>query len=760
MNRLQYFDLIQCIPAEFNAQQKIKIAGYEDLYGKGSFNDIRYGKKHHELKATRSEDYSLTTSELDNLKENGIIFKETTKSFPQLYLDLYNNDMPVFVTSDSMLFALHKFYDTWLKNVEKTNLIKKLSLLCQSILDELYTITPTPENSMYLQHLEVYFMVPLVIMSLNNELSETINETQVKLYTDSEFANMIDNGNDSRQYFGDVDNIDKLQLLFKFYNYPNKCTWTYASTVERDEKLFNLYNQFKIPDTNEPINFKFGGKALFDSMIKNIATFQDIELNLCDVKIKMMGSLFKPRGHYTESLELKKYFMAFTWLSTLEINVDHKEESIKSLLLGAIVAKISEKYLVAINELQDFISLIIGKSDGYTLGSFLELINKYIPSCKSLDETISWLLENNTLLWKNVMNGPYQKPVLGKFGDIDGDDKHELSFSLFGCGTQIDNTIISQFVDNNLVEENGNILKRKFLSIYDLCYTLFGNKSVKNKINDLMNNVNVKQRDGYQYTNHLEAIAKQCDEHVFDKTLYAQELKMLRTLVTDKLDISPFNLPSWNEKQAITQIAHYAELRHDNCLYVKEVCGMMCLCQYPDLLVEPVPTFWKEMLTFVNMMKCMVEKDSRDEQILNNFVDIIETFIAYLDLYVNNKIIDDDIMEKLKLIIASYIEGSGSDIGYSGWYGNLFHDVEQEMNPKPEVSSFFTGVNDDRGPGGIIHIGTGPCKLMYLLVNDPNTNERKIMMGPTYSAYTCMMDYGVRLNDDEWRKTYQKYQSL
>lgn len=751
----KYLDLVQCDPTVFNKLQKEKQKEYENKHGKKALDEILWNSnKHHELKASRSVDYSLNGDELETLKTNGILFKQMRESFPSSYLKLYNNDMPVIITSDSMLHALHKFYDKWLKFVEETTLNEKLTLLCKSLLDELYTITPTSQNSEYLQQLEVFFMIPLTIMSLNNELSETINDQPTLLYSADEIKLMLSESYE-RKSQGQLD-WNKLRQFEKFMGQSD-----IYRICQYHPKLFSVVQNFKLPDVDQPIKLKFGGDVLFNEFIKLIATHQDIDCKLGDVTIKMMGTLFKPRGHYTESLQLKKYFMAFTWLSKFDIVVNDNQSSINTLLIGSMIAKISEKHLTIVDEIQDFISMIIGKSDGYTLSSFLNLINQYMPKMESLDETTEWLLNNSENLWKNVMSGPYEKPQLGKFGDLEG-DTHELSFSLFGKGTQIDNIIISNLVDNKLVEDNGKLpyTLRKFPLIFDLVYTLFNNKSVKDDIDHLMQNVKVSQRDGYQYNKKLESLSAICDNHQFDNTLYAQELKMLRSLMADndmlnKLNVFPFNTTQWGKKQAISQIAHYAELRHDNCLYIEECSGMMCACEYPDLLVEPVPTFWKEMLVLVNMMKKMVKVDSRHNRILTNFSDILNTFIEYLDLHLNDKPIDEKMLHKLKSIIIEH-HGSGS-ISYGGWYAGLFHDCETEMQFKPEVSSCFTGVDDERGSGGILHLGTGPCKMMYLMITDPRTNEKKIMLGPTYSAYEVMTNYNTRLNDEEWGKQYVNY---
>lgn len=103
--------------------------------------------------------------------------------------------------------------------------------------------------------------------------------------------------------------------------------------------------------------------------------------------------------------------------------------------------------------------------------------------------------------------------------------------------------------------------------------------------------------------------------------------------------------------------------------------------------------------------------------------------------------------------------GSGNP-EYDGWYIKLFKYQEDAFNFKPEVSSMFTGVDDERGPGGIIHLGIGETQMMYLLVKDYITGENKIFLGPVYSSYEFKTDYNTRLNDDDWKQTYKSYNPL
>lgn len=285
--QIKFLDLVQCDPDVYNELQKQKQNEFKEKHGEKELNKILWADRHHDFKTHRSMNYSLTEAQLETLKTNGIVFTQSEFSFPQAYLALYNNDMPVFITSDSMLFALHKFYDTWLKNTEETILIQKLTDLCKSLLDELYTITPTEQNITYLQQLELFFMVPFVIMSLNNELQETISDQAVLLYTVDEIGKMLKE-EVIGQSLGRID-WKKLRVFTEFIGIEDD--WSAQKTIQKHPKLFDTFQQFKLPDVNQPIDLKFCDRVLFDEMIKCIATNQDIKLQLGDVTIKLMGSL-------------------------------------------------------------------------------------------------------------------------------------------------------------------------------------------------------------------------------------------------------------------------------------------------------------------------------------------------------------------------------------------------------------------------------------------------------------------------------------
>ncbi|KAG6572882.1 uncharacterized protein IUM83_15517 [Phytophthora cinnamomi] len=74
---------------------------------------------HHPLKLPRF-DYRLTSREKAKLAASGVLAVERmpAKSFADAYDQLYRDDMPVFVTSDSVLHAWHRSFDAFLVELE------------------------------------------------------------------------------------------------------------------------------------------------------------------------------------------------------------------------------------------------------------------------------------------------------------------------------------------------------------------------------------------------------------------------------------------------------------------------------------------------------------------------------------------------------------------------------------------------------------------------------------------------------------------
>ena len=79
--------------------------------------------------------YGLTTYEQQLLGRHGFVVTERVhpRSFGQGFLDVYNADLPVFISTDAVLHALHMSYDAILRDLESQILMPRLQRALQAM---------------------------------------------------------------------------------------------------------------------------------------------------------------------------------------------------------------------------------------------------------------------------------------------------------------------------------------------------------------------------------------------------------------------------------------------------------------------------------------------------------------------------------------------------------------------------------------------------------------------------------------------------
>ena len=693
---IQYLNTVQVDPVDFNCDQIANRIEYENLNGRHKLNQIMWSDSHNDLKSTKSIDYRLNPKELDQLNDTGIVMKNVkTKnnkySFGLALKNLHDHDIPVMITSDMMLYALHRFYDKSLE-IAEVKLIQEFKDLCESMLKTIHSLPTTNQKlTQNLKGIEMYLMVPYVIFN-----SKYAGCMTPKFNTSNEITNIV-------------------------------------------------------------------------SLIKS---FEDIDITINGVNFKFNGTTFKPRGHYTNSEELTEYFLAFTWFSkaTVKLNklTQSKQEYIDSITFAVLLSQIAKQSTEQINKVEKFVTTLIGEPDGYTLTSFAEEFECYFMSQtrltmhKSLTQFLTWFLppdddfELTEIAEKMVLT---KQCKLTKFGDsgpaLDKQFLTEFCFSLIGKGMSFDNHVINAMVDVEFKSNTG--FNRKYPSIYDVGYAVFGNsaslKLAQNKMKD-------SNMDYAEYLTKVKSdINIKINENTSGNTLYGQELQMLKAL-SNYPAVHPFNTNGWQLKQLQTQIGHYSELRHDNVLYAEECCGFGQECSHPDILIEPCLEFWQELKKTIQLMKgvfcsnkaSMSWESKKTKAILDNFDKMVDKFIKYLGYFLDNKEVPPRLKEELKSIIDEH-RGSGSPY-YTGWYCKLFYNDTNALVPTYEASSYFTAVPDDRDDGGICHLGNGDVQLVYIVCN------KILYVGPVYTVYDIVTPYTKRYNDDEWKAEYKQYQAL
>jgi len=128
----------------------------------------------------------MTNAELDLLNENQFVVTERLSylSYGDALWNIYKKDMPVMVTTDLILHALHKSYDTILKELEYSIMEPNLQQFLQSLynsfpsLKEKYAANESINNS--INDIDVYATVALSLLKNETQKSQNGNQSKVE----------------------------------------------------------------------------------------------------------------------------------------------------------------------------------------------------------------------------------------------------------------------------------------------------------------------------------------------------------------------------------------------------------------------------------------------------------------------------------------------------------------------------------------------------------------------------------------------------
>lgn len=130
--------------------------------------------------------YKLTTYEKYLLRNHGFVVTERLRqpTFADAFLEIYNKDLPVFVSIDAILHALHMSMDEILMEVERSVLSKKLDILLASLHGQLPSIaskySSTSAMKQMVNDVDVYLTVPRVLLGTAAAPAFSENATTVQ----------------------------------------------------------------------------------------------------------------------------------------------------------------------------------------------------------------------------------------------------------------------------------------------------------------------------------------------------------------------------------------------------------------------------------------------------------------------------------------------------------------------------------------------------------------------------------------------------
>ena len=662
---------------------------YSDLSSSVSLNDAAY------LDSIQ-EHYRLTGDERDLLRRNRFMVSERL-SFPSMghaLHDIYAADLPVFISSDAVLHALHCSYDKILMDLEVSILEPRLIRILDAMHVQLPGLADRYEDEPVLE-------LPLLDADLYLAVARSLLQ-------------------------------------------------------------------------GEPVSPHMAPDSLYRSVMRAVEEEKAVSMPLFSERPRHLDfSQFTVRGHYNQKIytpdgvrTLENYFRAMMWLGRIELWLTPPPENpweepwspeaiqrmgLAAFLINKLVDLAGQRQ--NLNETDRIITFLVGESDNLTpaelnrfqqdagissAGDLVDLqdFQAFQGQLKASDQARQMILSNM------IMMDPFD-PEPGELS---------VSFRLLGQRFIIDSYVFANVVFDRIVFD-GKKVWRPLPDPLDAMFVL-GNDNAAPLLQ--------QELERYHYASQLDALrylVEHYPEEFWTQSLYNVWLQSLRDLSARTEGPLFIQSAAWQHKTLNTQLASWAQLRHDNLLYAKQSYTGMTGCSYPHSFVEPVPDMFSHLADY-----------ARHAADFFSTLDPPNTRPGFKDSLLSYYSDFEDICSKLGNIAVKELQGlpftaaerdwlqnmlfqdGGSGRPpYTGWYADLYYDPFKPAEPDYVIADVHTQPTDQAGApvGHVLHVSVGEINLGVVLA-ESDAGTPMAFCGAFLSYYEQVSKDFKRFTDEEW----------
>ncbi|WP_437987713.1 DUF3160 domain-containing protein [Sorangium sp. So ce117] len=632
---------------------------------------------------------ALDEDELAKLSRNGFVIS-SKKSFPTFvygYESIYALDLPLYVSADSILYAVHRSYDSILKTLEYA--------------------------------------------SFAPDLGKMLKEMRARL--------------------------------------AEGAGGEFGAEARADADLFTAV-ALALLDGAPVAPVAGASAATIDELVAGAEAHQGMAgVRLFGSERLMDFSQFEPRGHYVDVLlpELERYFRSMMWLGRvdfrfLETQQDGTQRFQRRQLEGAYVlrALAGAETLARYKRIDDAIQAFVGESDTMTLPELDDLLDDL-----GLSDASGLAGVPDERIIEVIVKEGHGTQRISSHIMINGLAKGTLplssSFALLGQRYVVDSHVFSNVVYDRVKD---GAVKRMMPDPLDVGFAALGN--------DQAGQLLAPELGQFDYAPDLHMMRVLVDAHPGDfwgKNLYNRWLGALRELSPARALGDGEGLPgvakteAWGRRLLNTQLASWAELRHDTLLYAKQSYTGGATCEFPDAYVDPYPAFFAriaelaehgaEIVSALELSNPPSSEPQLEQHLSGYFSQLRDVARTLGEMAANERAGLPLTPEHLDFInqAVKVQRGCGSPFGATGWYAQLFYDALKSVTQDPTIADVHTQPTDEGGApvGRVLHVGTGLPRLMVMTA-DPCGGAPRAFVGLASSYFETITGDFERLTDQDW----------
>ena len=491
-------------------------------------------------------------------------------------------------------------------------------------------------------------------------------------------------------------------------------------------------------------------------------------------------SQFLPRGHYTRSKQLERYFKTMMWYGSMTFLLkgsdnwgpagealvsvrDARIQTLQALLLVASLKKVQvgERAGVDIwDRIYKVTSFYVGIADDLTPSDYLFALNQIFEAGFVLDDLTD---ENNLFTLKKILARLSAPKIYGGTGNIILNEpitKESLNETLIktrGMRLMGQRFVPDSYMFQNLIfPEVGRYLgsrkEQPFTSGGDgsggMCrayvrgldiMALLGSSEALNILTDEGDtNFQRYELQFRELKGHFDALSPM----EWNVNLYWSWLYSLQALLCELPDGYPefMRTKAWQRRRLHAALASWTDLRHDTILHVKQSYPVPTATRLPTPppgYVEPIPIFWGRLLSLTRMTSQGLDdlnvltsearqRLSRLEEILLQILDIVAKQLT------NESLSSED--HKFFIELPSMLDS-----------------VVRKTPAQGLSMALVADVHTHSVEAKVVEEAVGRVDLIVVACPMPE-GKAFLAVGPVSSYYEFKHPMSDRLTDEAWRK--------
>ncbi|MGI6252701.1 MAG: DUF3160 domain-containing protein [Aminivibrio sp.] len=464
---------------------------------------------------------------------------------------------------------------------------------------------------------------------------------------------------------------------------------------------------------------------------------------------------FRPRGHYTISPELERYFRAMSWLGSAELTLfpTRTEIDLANVSLTGLISLLLDLQGKSWDAFEAPIDFLVGASNTGGTAVYRELAKRHLgilnkaPAALADEKILTALAEDI----KKEVAGPLIQSVAG--GDDSRNDLDDrlpvfrISGKRFTPDAYVMNMLTSPRVGTD--DHPRNLPKGT-----DVMVAL--GSAAADEVAALDNAIK-------GYSDNLEKLKAWVDEHLAEEaSVYTLWIKTLREGFKDSgADQFFYRSPAWRWKKLSTNSASWAELKHDTVLYAEQSGAEMGAGGWeagpfappqPRGYIEPDPQLFDTLHGAVKRMSEFIAEfgmESEDEDFMEEGVPYSQKLQALSELLeaagtiarkqIRGEILTDNDYDYIKVMAGAFD-------------ARLLLPGEHIPDSEQLKMALVTDVATDFFEGRVLHVASGRPQRIHVFVNDASAGPR-ITRGYIFSYYEFIRGMGDgRMTDEEWKE--------